>query len=142
MHPPHYLIRPPSFLSSTGDNTDESVRLCKALVGSGALVLRHLLELQEKGWNHEAVEQHFQQQRQTADNASSTLNVIWFERMKAVLREIDQRLRFVPSDKPLKFLDLGCCPGGFLASIMRLLPAFSLILGLINFVLNPILHPQ
>ena len=52
-------------------------------------------------------EQHFQQQRHTADNASPELNIIWFTRMKGVLQEIDQRLHLVLAYEPMKFLDLG-----------------------------------
>ncbi|KAF8910905.1 hypothetical protein CPB84DRAFT_1762780 [Gymnopilus junonius] len=108
--PREVLVRLASCLSPTSDDTDEAVRLYKAL---------RLLELQEKGWHHEDMEQHFQEQRQTADTASSDLSLMWFKRMKAVLREIDQRLHFVASDKPLEFLDLGCCPGGFSSYVLE-----------------------
>jgi len=60
-----------------------------------------------QGWNDELTEHHFQQQRQTADNASSDLSRMWFHRMKGLLREIDGKTKCIPAQEPLDFLDLG-----------------------------------
>lgn len=60
-----------------------------------------------QGWHDESIERHFQEQRHISDNAPRDLNIKWFEKMKAVLREIDGGVRFIPSRKPLEFLDLG-----------------------------------
>ncbi|KAF8956840.1 hypothetical protein BDZ97DRAFT_145792 [Flammula alnicola] len=115
-----------------GPNNDvDKLALSKALVDNGSVDLERLLELQRKvcetrpsallfvldsntqGWHNESIERHFQRQRQVADNASPDLNRIWFQRMKAALREIDEKLCFIPTHEPVEFLDLGCCPGGF-----------------------------
>ncbi|PPQ71833.1 hypothetical protein CVT26_007043 [Gymnopilus dilepis] len=113
---PVYLVPWHASVTSRGD---EESRLVEALIDHEALILQRLLTLQIKGWNHDVAEQHFQQQRHTADNASSELNIIWFTRMKGVLQEIDQRLHVVLAYEPMKFLDLGCCPGGFSSYVLE-----------------------
>lgn len=68
------------------------------------------------------MDDHFVQQRHTADTAGpgSPLNVIWFERMKAIFKEINAMTGCVPcSNEPFNFLDLGCCPGGFSSYILK-----------------------
>ncbi|KAF8910904.1 hypothetical protein CPB84DRAFT_1842180 [Gymnopilus junonius] len=117
--PPNSIpIKLTPYSGSTTDGSDDETRLSTALIESGAVVLRQLLELKDKGWKNESAERHFHNQRQTADNASPNLNAIWFGRMKGVLREIDQQLDCVPSYGALEFLDLGCCPGGFSSHVL------------------------
>ncbi|KAJ7461595.1 hypothetical protein FB451DRAFT_486185 [Mycena latifolia] len=38
--------------------------------------------------------------------------------MKAVFKELDNQTACIPRKGPLKFLDLGCCPGGFTSYIL------------------------
>ncbi|KAJ7855989.1 hypothetical protein B0H14DRAFT_3644934 [Mycena olivaceomarginata] len=45
--------------------------------------------------------------------------------MRKVLEEIDQVLRCVPDIMPFRFLDLGCCPGGFTSYILSKNPHAS-----------------
>ncbi|KDR70470.1 hypothetical protein GALMADRAFT_282221 [Galerina marginata CBS 339.88] len=107
-----------SLLSIPSVDEDEDIRLPRALIQRGSVVLQELLELQKRGWQDEATELHYQKQRHTADTASSDLNKIWFERMKGLLCEIDDCVHCIPASDTLRFLDLGCCPGGFSSYIL------------------------
>ncbi|KAF4616089.1 hypothetical protein D9613_011235 [Agrocybe pediades] len=87
------------------EGNKESIRLARSLVEKGAIVLLNLLEVQSI--------------RETADNASEELARTWFWRMRKILGEIDQGLKYraIPRGK-LYFLDLGCSPGGFSSYIL------------------------
>ncbi|KAH8827835.1 hypothetical protein DL96DRAFT_1600554 [Flagelloscypha sp. PMI_526] len=51
----------------------------------------------------------------------------WFNNMKIVFREIDEYCNFslVSPKRPCRFLDLGCCPGGFSSYILQQYPLSS-----------------
>ncbi|KAJ7080366.1 hypothetical protein B0H15DRAFT_485191 [Mycena belliarum] len=57
-------------------------------------------------------------EKKIAENASARRNSYWFSKMKAVFREIDDQTACIPKRGVLKFLDLGCCPGGFTSYIL------------------------
>ncbi|KAJ6584697.1 hypothetical protein B0H19DRAFT_925897, partial [Mycena capillaripes] len=61
---------------------------------------------------------YFQHQRKQADAPDLALQTAWFNSMRRVLEEIDQVLPCVPDKLPFRFLDLGCCPGGFSSYIL------------------------
>ncbi|KAJ7505536.1 hypothetical protein B0H11DRAFT_1979200 [Mycena galericulata] len=68
---------------------------------------------------------YFEHQRRQADAPDPALQLAWFNSMKAVLEEIDGVLRCVPDMLPFRFLDLGCCPGGFSSYILGKNPRAS-----------------
>ncbi|KAJ7644325.1 hypothetical protein FB45DRAFT_824435 [Roridomyces roridus] len=80
--------------------------------------LRKLNALRYKHENKAAEHAHMQHQRKQADAPDASLQKAWFRSMFLVLEEIDQVLRCVPSRVPIRFLDLGCCPGGFSSYIL------------------------
>ncbi|KAJ7706960.1 hypothetical protein B0H17DRAFT_918624, partial [Mycena rosella] len=57
-------------------------------------------------------------EKKVAENASARKNSYWFSKMKAVFKELDNQTSCIPRKGPLKFLDLGCCPGGFTSYIL------------------------
>ncbi|KAJ6620771.1 hypothetical protein B0H10DRAFT_1791197, partial [Mycena sp. CBHHK59/15] len=61
---------------------------------------------------------YLQHQRKQADAPDPALQKAWFNSMRNVFEEIDQVLRCVPDRTPFRFLDLGCCPGGFSSYIL------------------------
>ncbi|EIN04010.1 hypothetical protein PUNSTDRAFT_77041, partial [Punctularia strigosozonata HHB-11173 SS5] len=76
------------------------------------------------GWSDETLNDHFARQRASADTAGHELSLIWFNRMKDVLREVDKGTYCIEWTGPLQFLDLGrvpisCCPGGFTSYILN-----------------------
>ncbi|KAH9478176.1 hypothetical protein JR316_0008629 [Psilocybe cubensis] len=105
------------------DPHDYKVRLVKELIDHGAVILAKLLKLQGDGWNDERIEVHFQKQRDASDNASPHLEGVWYDKMKGLMKEIDTRLKCIPAEGHLSFLDLGCCPGGFSSYILTKNPA-------------------
>ncbi|KAE9396337.1 hypothetical protein BT96DRAFT_922183 [Gymnopus androsaceus JB14] len=85
--------------------------------GWGSDDLQHLKNLKRKNT--------FATRQQTADNAGPELQQIWLKKMKKIMNQIDNsgasdRLWVVPfSNRPFRFLDLGCCPGGFSTYILK-----------------------
>lgn len=61
---------------------------------------------------------YFQHQRKLSDAPGPELQQTWFLGMKNVLEELDQVLRCIPETCPFRFLDVGCCPGGFSSYIL------------------------
>jgi len=61
---------------------------------------------------------HFQHQRKLSDAPGPELQQTWFRGMKNVLGELDEVLRCIPETCPFRFLDVGCCPGGFSSYIL------------------------
>ncbi|KAF7311248.1 FtsJ domain-containing protein [Mycena kentingensis (nom. inval.)] len=57
-------------------------------------------------------------EKKVAANASARHNRYWFFKMKSVMREIDHQTNCIPRKDPLRFLDLGCSPGGFTSYIL------------------------
>ncbi|EPQ53651.1 hypothetical protein GLOTRDRAFT_130988 [Gloeophyllum trabeum ATCC 11539] len=91
--------------------------LAEAIIARGCPQLQRLRELRATGWKDPKLDCDFAVQRTVADNADTELSFYWFNRMKAIMQEIDLWTHCV-SLRPLDFLDLGCCPGGFSSYIL------------------------
>ncbi|KAJ7735293.1 hypothetical protein DFH07DRAFT_114108 [Mycena maculata] len=93
--------------------------LTEELIARGAEELQVLSDLRDQGCKltpeHEGYLEH---QKKVAENASARRNSYWFSKMKAVFKELDDQTVCIPRKGPLKFLDLGGCPGGFTSYIL------------------------
>ncbi|KAJ7134479.1 hypothetical protein C8R44DRAFT_770555 [Mycena epipterygia] len=87
--------------------------------------LQKLNLLRYKHGSKPSEQAYFQHQRKQADAPDLALQKAWFNSMRNVLEEIDQVLRCVPDMLPFRFLDLGCCPGGFSSYILGKNPRAS-----------------
>ncbi|KAJ7714201.1 hypothetical protein B0H16DRAFT_1619145 [Mycena metata] len=87
--------------------------------------LRQLNLLRYKHDNPPSQNAYLQHQRKQADAPDLGLQKAWFNSMRNVLEEIDQVLQCVPASMPFRFLDLGCCPGGFSSYILNKNPYAS-----------------
>ncbi|KAF7297753.1 FtsJ domain-containing protein [Mycena kentingensis (nom. inval.)] len=61
---------------------------------------------------------HVEYQRKQADSQNPERVQGWFKSMQSVIEEIDQMMKVVPERSRFRFLDLGCCPGGFTSYIL------------------------
>ncbi|KZP17577.1 hypothetical protein FIBSPDRAFT_911933 [Athelia psychrophila] len=68
---------------------------------------------------------HTAHQKKLSDAPDLATQQAWFRGMKKVLEEIDEFVKCIPETVPLKFLDLGCCPGGFSSYILDKNPKAS-----------------
>ncbi|KAK7048157.1 FtsJ domain-containing protein [Favolaschia claudopus] len=68
---------------------------------------------------------YFHYQRKQADAPDSALQKAWLKSMYRVFEEIDNVLFCVPDFTTFRFLDLGCCPGGFSSYILGKNPTAS-----------------
>jgi len=73
----------------------------------------------QRGKGAHSLNAHFQHQRKLSDAPGPELQQTWFRGMKNVLEEIDQALRCIPEMCRFRFLDVGCCPGGFSSYILN-----------------------
>ncbi|KAJ7633118.1 hypothetical protein FB45DRAFT_1058098 [Roridomyces roridus] len=102
--------------------------LTEELIARGAHELRVLVRLRDESEvkgaaavllpstpEHSYVTEH---QSKVAQNASARRNRYWFAKMKSVFKELDLRTGCIPRRGPLRFLDLGCSPGGFTSYIL------------------------
>ncbi|SJL10878.1 uncharacterized protein ARMOST_14273 [Armillaria ostoyae] len=91
------------------------------LIDSGCSDLDRLTQLKRKGQRTPAIQQYFRNQREVADNADMDLSERWLKKMKKIMGQIDDHVQWcVPfSGRPFRFLDLGCCPGGFSTYILK-----------------------
>ncbi|TFK49424.1 hypothetical protein OE88DRAFT_1662999 [Heliocybe sulcata] len=89
------------------------------ILETGCPELEHLIALRAKGWQDEKLDQAFTRQRYIADNADKNLNMTWYKRSMTVMEEIDNYARCITPTGPLRFLDLGCCPGGFTSYVLE-----------------------
>ncbi|KAF8208665.1 hypothetical protein K438DRAFT_1812674 [Mycena galopus ATCC 62051] len=80
--------------------------------------LHQLNLLRYKHTSDPSEQAYLQHQRKQADAPDPALQKAWFNSMRNVIEEIDQMLRCVPDIMPFRFLDLGCCPGGFSSYIL------------------------
>ncbi|KAJ6490698.1 hypothetical protein C8R47DRAFT_976946 [Mycena vitilis] len=62
-------------------------------------------------------------EKKVAENASARKNSYWFSKMKAVFKEMDGQTACIPRKGALRFLDLGCSPGGFTSYILSKNPS-------------------
>ncbi|KAF7322301.1 FtsJ domain-containing protein [Mycena chlorophos] len=94
--------------------------LTQDLVAHGADELRllHDVRIQVSSTSSAEDESYAQFGKKVADNAPLRHNRYWFSKMKHVLKEIDDQTACIPRRGPLRFLDLGCCPGGFTSYIL------------------------
>ncbi|KAK0211389.1 hypothetical protein DFS33DRAFT_1496072 [Desarmillaria ectypa] len=90
-----------------------------AIEQSGFPELKYLNRLRTLGHDSAVMERHYNRQRHTADTADENTTRAWYFRMRQIMQEID---RFCPvcgsKDRDFRFLDLGCCPGGFSSYIL------------------------
>ncbi|CAK5284378.1 unnamed protein product [Mycena citricolor] len=68
---------------------------------------------------------HMQFQQRAADAQDPVRQQGWFRSMQQVMQEIDEMTLCVPAAVPIRFLDLGCCPGGFTSYILDKNPRAS-----------------
>ncbi|KAF8873046.1 hypothetical protein CPB85DRAFT_1348971 [Mucidula mucida] len=75
-----------------------------------------LCRLKIKGKKSQDYEDHFQQQRHTAETAQDSdpnLCYTWYIKTSYILQEVDNELDVFPKGRGFHFLELGCSPGGF-----------------------------
>ncbi|KAJ7766700.1 hypothetical protein B0H16DRAFT_370596 [Mycena metata] len=93
--------------------------LTEELIARGADELQMLADAREQGTKytpeHDSYVEH---EKKVAENASARKNRYWFSKMKAVFKELDTQTACIPRKGALRFLDLGCCPGGFTSYIL------------------------
>ncbi|KAF8205608.1 hypothetical protein K438DRAFT_1964034 [Mycena galopus ATCC 62051] len=94
--------------------------LTEDLLARGADELQLLVDSRERGRKDAAYDKtsYAEHEKKLAENASARKNRYWFSKMKAVFKELDTQTVCIPRKGPLKFLDLGCCPGGFTSYIL------------------------
>ncbi|KAI0087561.1 hypothetical protein BDY19DRAFT_954328 [Irpex rosettiformis] len=80
--------------------------------------LRNLLELRKQGWSDKKFDQAFSAQRALAVAPNRRAKIAWFKMMKDAFGEMNDFASFAPISGDYKFLDLGCCPGGFTSYIL------------------------
>ncbi|KAJ3841950.1 hypothetical protein F5878DRAFT_609047 [Lentinula raphanica] len=87
--------------------------------------LQRLKNLKRLGQKSQLFRDHFREQQDNADNAGPDLQQVWLKKMKKIMNQIDnsraaEKLWVVPfANRPFRFLDLGCCPGGFSTYILK-----------------------
>ncbi|CAK5280321.1 unnamed protein product [Mycena citricolor] len=84
--------------------------------GSDELKMLEGARMQATSEEPEDLAQH---KERIAVNACARQNRYWFSKMKAVFKEIDDQTACIPRKDPFRFLDLGCCPGGFSSYILN-----------------------
>ncbi|KAJ7216974.1 hypothetical protein GGX14DRAFT_601613 [Mycena pura] len=114
---------PPSAIEGWSDVCLARI-LTQELIVRGADELQILQDVRKQGARdapeHESYAQH---EKKVAENASARKNCYWFSKMKAVFKEMDDQTACIPRKGPLRFLDLGCCPGGFTSYILSKNPS-------------------
>ncbi|KAK3301883.1 uncharacterized protein B0T15DRAFT_442103 [Chaetomium strumarium] len=96
-------------------------------------IYRELCELRRQGWQNEAGDTHFQQQRQRADNADDKGKVVFFKMMRAIGLELDRATSALTiqggGNSQPAILDLCMAPGGFSAAALYRNPS-ALVRGI------------
>ncbi|KAJ7143066.1 hypothetical protein C8R43DRAFT_575754 [Mycena crocata] len=93
--------------------------LTEELIARGADELHTLAGLRNQSYKDSPERDSYaEHEKKVAENASARRNRYWFSKMKAVFSEMDNQTACIPRKGPLKFLDLGCCPGGFTSYIL------------------------
>ncbi|KAG8723908.1 hypothetical protein FRC09_001240 [Ceratobasidium sp. 395] len=84
-------------------------------------VLRELNELRATGWQSGAIHEHFEHFRrnQNDPNKQDNYDQFWSDRLYKDISHMDLKGRFVRANR---FLDIGCCPGGYSTYVMRVCP--------------------
>ncbi|KAJ3801906.1 hypothetical protein GGU11DRAFT_741178 [Lentinula aff. detonsa] len=87
--------------------------------------LQLLRNLKRLGHTSPKYRDYLRTQQDTADNAGPDLQLVWLKKMKKIMNQIDNsgaadKLWVVPfTNRSFRFLDLGCCPGGFSTYILK-----------------------
>ncbi|KAF5371034.1 hypothetical protein D9757_010302 [Collybiopsis confluens] len=87
--------------------------------------LQHLKNLKRMAQANHKFRDHIHDQRELADNPTPELQNTWLKKMKKIMNQIDNcgaadKLWVVPfTNRSFRFLDLGCCPGGFSTYILK-----------------------
>ncbi|KAJ3709639.1 hypothetical protein DFJ43DRAFT_1173980 [Lentinula guzmanii] len=87
--------------------------------------LQLLKNLKRLGHTSPKYREYLRTQQDTADNAGPDLQLVWSKKMKKIMNQIDNsgaadKLWVVPfTNRSFRFLDLGCCPGGFSTYILK-----------------------
>ncbi|KAF8595968.1 hypothetical protein BDV93DRAFT_548578 [Ceratobasidium sp. AG-I] len=82
--------------------------------------LRELNALRRIGWKSDNVDDHFKQQRYLADYVKhEDTDQKWANTMRNSMYHMNKVARFV---RATRFLDLGCCPGGYSTFILETCP--------------------
>ncbi|KAF7337909.1 hypothetical protein MVEN_02014100 [Mycena venus] len=93
--------------------------LTKELIARGADELQMLVDFREQGAKDgDDKTSYAEHEKKVAENASARKNRYWFSKMKAVFKELDTQTACIPRKGALRFLDLGCYPGGFTSYIL------------------------
>ncbi|KAK7019487.1 hypothetical protein R3P38DRAFT_2973445 [Favolaschia claudopus] len=94
--------------------------LTNELIARGADELQTLVRLRERELKESKHRKpsYAEHEKKVAANASARKNRYWFSKMKAVLGELDAQTATISRRGTLRFLDLGCCPGGFTSYIL------------------------
>ncbi|KAF8601685.1 hypothetical protein BDV93DRAFT_495511 [Ceratobasidium sp. AG-I] len=82
-------------------------------------VLKELDVLRNLGWQSDNMHSHFKKQRHTADQQNEAADKKWIGLMRSSMAYMDRIGRFVHTSR---FLDLGCCPGGYSTHILQTCP--------------------
>ncbi|KAF9027824.1 hypothetical protein BDZ89DRAFT_987059 [Hymenopellis radicata] len=84
---------------------------------------KDLFKLKNKVRQDKMLRLHISAQQDVADNADEDLGQTWFKKMAKIMGQIDNHVKYcVPFPKvgrQFRFLDLGCCPGGFSTYILK-----------------------
>ncbi|KIY67627.1 hypothetical protein CYLTODRAFT_396708 [Cylindrobasidium torrendii FP15055 ss-10] len=84
--------------------------------------LQTLLRLKQRVYRDPRMRSHISEQQVTADTASDDLAQFWFKKMRKIFQQIDDYAKwvvpFANAERDFRFLDLGCCPGGFSSYIL------------------------
>ncbi|KAF9074322.1 hypothetical protein BDP27DRAFT_1359446 [Rhodocollybia butyracea] len=95
------------------------------VTGWGSDDLQYLKNLKRTAQKSNKYREYVRNQQYTADAAGPELQQVWLKKMKKIMNQIDNsgatdRLWVVPfANRPFRFLDLGCCPGGFSTYILK-----------------------
>ncbi|KZV88588.1 hypothetical protein EXIGLDRAFT_722551 [Exidia glandulosa HHB12029] len=83
---------------------------------------RRLQQLKSQDRKRPLFDSHLRNQQKSADEATPEVEAAWFRNMKWVMSELDWATNGtvlpLSGNGPFRFLDLGCCPGGFSSYIL------------------------
>ncbi|QRV82081.1 FtsJ-like methyltransferase [Ceratobasidium sp. AG-Ba] len=83
-------------------------------------VLVELIALRGQGWDNKGLDNHFTKQRVTNEtDRTSDVDQKWLNVMCTSMRQMNKIMKFVRTSR---FLDIGCCPGGYSTYILQKCP--------------------
>ncbi|KAI0699636.1 hypothetical protein C8T65DRAFT_613505 [Cerioporus squamosus] len=107
------------------DNTTRRLGAAAILARRDVPELQELVALRSKGWEDDNLDGYFKTLRKIADSPTKQAEHTWFEKMRNIMAELDNAANFVhpnPSTK-VRFLDVGCAPGGFSSYVLQSVPS-------------------